>query len=77
MQAILADSRCEMQAWAGAASAIAVCRIAWAEMMAALARQLRYGPRIELIRPIQSVVWGLVVSSFEARSPGHTPGSST
>ena len=41
---ILEDSSREMQALAGAASAIAVCRIAWAEMMAALARRAREFP---------------------------------
>jgi uncharacterized protein len=48
-----------MQALAGAASAIAVCRIAWAEMMAALARRAREFPNdadaIELVRkPLRS-----------------------
>jgi predicted nucleic acid-binding protein len=38
---ILEDSSREMQTLAGAASAIAVCRIAWAEMMAAVARRAR------------------------------------
>jgi len=38
---ILENSSREMQALAGAATAIAVCRIAWAEMMAALARRAR------------------------------------
>ena len=41
---ILEDSSREMQALAGAASAIAVCRIAWAEMMAALSRRAREFP---------------------------------
>lgn len=38
------DSSDEMQALAGAASTIAVCRIAWAEIMAALARRARENP---------------------------------
>lgn len=38
------DSSDEMQALAGSASAIAVCRIAWAEIMAALARRARENP---------------------------------
>ena len=33
-----------MEALAGAASAVAVCRIAWVEMMAALARRAREFP---------------------------------
>ena len=41
---ILEDSSREMRALAGAASAIAVSRIAWAEMMAALARRAREFP---------------------------------
>lgn len=38
------DSSDEMRALAGSAKAIAVCRIAWAEMMAALARRARDYP---------------------------------
>jgi predicted nucleic acid-binding protein len=38
------DSTDEMLALAGTASAIAVCRIAWAETMAALARRARENP---------------------------------
>ncbi len=41
---ILEDLSREIQRLAGAASAIAVCRIAWAEMMAALARRAREFP---------------------------------
>ena len=41
---ILEESSRGMQALAGAASAIAVCRIAWAEMMAALSRRAREFP---------------------------------
>jgi predicted nucleic acid-binding protein len=41
---ILEDSSREMQTLAAAATAIAVCRIAWAEMMAALARRAREFP---------------------------------
>jgi uncharacterized protein len=41
---ILEDSSREMHALARAASAIAVCRIAWAEMMAGLARRAREFP---------------------------------
>jgi uncharacterized protein len=51
---LLEDSSREMQALAGTASAIAVCRIAWAEMMAALARRAREFPNdadaIEVVR---------------------------
>lgn len=51
---IFEDSSREMQALAAAATAIAVCRIAWAEMMAALARRAREFPRdaeaIETVR---------------------------
>ena len=51
---ILEDSSREMQTLAGAASAIAVCRIAWAEMMAAVARRAREFPNdadaIEVVR---------------------------
>ena len=38
------DSSAETQALARSASAIAVCRIAWAEIMAALARRARENP---------------------------------
>lgn len=38
------DASAEMQALARSASAIAVCRIAWAEIMAALARRARENP---------------------------------
>ena len=41
---VLEESSREMQALAAAATAIAVCRIAWAEMMAALARRAREFP---------------------------------
>ena len=48
------DSSDAMHALAGSASAIAVCRIAWAEMMAALARRVRENADeaelIELVR---------------------------
>lgn len=58
---ILEDSSREMQALAGAASAIAVCRIAWAEMMAALARRAREFPNdadaIELVRKRLRTDW--------------------
>lgn len=58
---ILEDSSREMQALAGAASAIAVCRIAWAELMAALARRTREFPRdanaIELVRKRLRTDW--------------------
>lgn len=51
----------EMQALAGAASAIAVCRIAWAEIMAALARRTRENPGdaavIELVRKRLHADW--------------------
>lgn len=55
------DSSDEMQALAGAASAIAVCRIAWAEAMAALARRGRENPTdakvIETIRTRLRTDW--------------------
>ena len=58
---ILEDSSREMQALAGAASAIAVCRIAWAEMMAALARRAREFPSdadaIEIVRKRLRTDW--------------------
>jgi uncharacterized protein len=58
---ILEDSSREMQALAGAASAIAVCRIAWAELMAALARRAREFPRdadaIDLVRKRLRADW--------------------
>ena len=58
---ILEDSSREMQALAGAASAISVCRIAWAEMMAALARRAREFPNdadaIELVRKRLRTDW--------------------
>ena len=58
---ILEDSSLEMQAVAGAATAIAVCRIAWAEMMAALARRAREFPNdvdaIELVRKRLRTNW--------------------
>jgi len=58
---ILEDSSREMQALAGAASAIAVCRIAWAEMMAALARRAREFPNdadaIEVVRKRLRTDW--------------------
>lgn len=51
----------EMQALAGAASMIAVCRIAWAEIMAALARRTRENPGdtevIELVRKRLHADW--------------------
>jgi predicted nucleic acid-binding protein len=51
---ITEDSSDIMQAFAGSASTIAVCRIAWAEAMAALARRLRENPAdaegIEIVR---------------------------
>ena len=58
---ILEDSSREMQALAGAASAIAVCRVAWAELMVALARRAREFPRdadaIELVRKRLRTDW--------------------
>ena len=58
---ILEDSSREMQTLAGAASAIAVCRIAWAEMMAALARRAREFPNdadaIEVVRKRLRTDW--------------------
>lgn len=58
---ILEDSSRETQALAGAASAIAVCRIAWAEMMAALARRAREfqsdAEAIELVRKRLRTDW--------------------
>ena len=58
---ILEDSSREMQTLAGAASAIAVCRIAWAEMMAALARRVREFPNdadaIEVVRKCLRTDW--------------------
>lgn len=58
---ILEDSSREMQALAGAASAIAVCRIAWAEIMAALARRAREIPNdaeaIEVVRKRLRTDW--------------------
>ncbi|MCX7232415.1 MAG: type II toxin-antitoxin system VapC family toxin, partial [Burkholderiales bacterium] len=58
---ILEDSSREMQTLAGAASAIAVCRIAWAEMMAAVARRAREYPNdadaIEVVRKRLRTDW--------------------
>jgi len=58
---ILEDSSRDMQALAGAASAIAVCRIAWAEMMAALSRRAREFPNdadaIEVVRKRLRADW--------------------
>lgn len=58
---ILEDSSREMRALAGAATAIAVCRIAWAEMMAALARRAREFPNdadaIEVVRKRLRTNW--------------------
>ena len=58
---ILEDSSREMQALAGAATAIAVCRIAWAETMAALARRAREFPNdaevIEIVRKRLRTDW--------------------
>ena len=58
---ILEDSSRDMQALAGAASAIAVCRIALAEMMAALARRVREFPNdtdaIEVVRKRLRADW--------------------
>jgi predicted nucleic acid-binding protein len=58
---ILEDSSREMQTLAGAASAIAVCRIAWAEMMAAVARRAREFPNdadaIEVVRKRLRADW--------------------
>ena len=58
---ILEDSSRDMQALAGAASAIAVCRIAWTEMMAALARRVREFPNdadaIEVVRKRLRADW--------------------
>jgi len=62
---ILEDSSREMQTLAGAASAIAVCRIAWAEMMAALARRAREFPNdadaIEVVRKRLRTDWARYV----------------
>ena len=62
---ILEDSSREMQTLAGAASAIAVCRIAWAEMMAALARRAREFPKdadaIEVVRKRLRTDWARYV----------------
>ena len=58
---ILEDSSRDMQTLAGAASAIAVCRMAWAEMMAALARRVREFPNdtdaIEVVRKRLRADW--------------------
>ncbi len=58
---ILEDSSRDMQTLAGAASAIAVCRMAWAEMMAALARRAREFPNdadaIEVVRKRLRTDW--------------------
>jgi predicted nucleic acid-binding protein len=55
------DSSDEMQALAGSASAISVCRIAWAEAMAALARRARENPSdataVETIRTRLRADW--------------------
>jgi predicted nucleic acid-binding protein len=58
---ILEESSRDMQTLAGAASAIAVCRMAWAEMMAALARRAREFPNdadaIEVVRKRLQTDW--------------------
>ncbi len=58
---ILEDSSREMQALAGAATAIAVCPIAWAEMMAGLARRALEFPNdadaTELVRKRLRTDW--------------------
>ena len=58
---ILEDSSREMQTLAGAATTIAVCRIAWAEIMAALARRAREFPsdaeEIEAVRSRLRTDW--------------------
>lgn len=58
---ILEDSSREMQTLAAAATTIAVCRIAWAEMMAALARRAREFPsdaeEIEAVRSRLRTDW--------------------
>lgn len=55
------DSSDQMQALARSASAIAVCRIAWAEIMAALARRARENPAdagvIETVRTRLRTDW--------------------
>lgn len=55
------DSSREMQAVAGVATAIAVCRITWAEIMAALARRARELPNdaeaIEIVRKRLRTDW--------------------
>ena len=55
------DSSREMQAVAGVATAIAVCRISWAEIMAALARRARELPNdaeaIEIVRKRLRTDW--------------------
>jgi predicted nucleic acid-binding protein len=55
------DSSAAIQALAESASAIAVCRIAWAEAMAALARRLRESPAdtevIEAVRARLRADW--------------------
>jgi predicted nucleic acid-binding protein len=55
------DSSDEMQTLARSASAIAVCRIAWAEIMAALARRARENPTdaeaIETVRTRLRTDW--------------------
>lgn len=54
-------SSAEVQALAGTATVIAVCRIAWAEMMAALARRAREWPAdadgIEMVRQRLRTDW--------------------
>lgn len=58
---ILEDSSREMQTLAVAATTIAVCRITWAEMMAALARRAREFPsdakEIETVRNRLQTDW--------------------
>jgi predicted nucleic acid-binding protein len=58
---ILEDSSREMQALARVATAIAVCRIAWAEIMATLARRAREVPNdaesIEIVRKSLRADW--------------------
>ncbi len=55
------DSSREMQAVAGVATAIAVCRMTWAEIMAALARRARELPNdaeaIEIVRKRLRTDW--------------------
>ncbi len=64
------ESSREMQALAVASTTIAVCRIAWAEMMAALARRAREHPNdadaIEVVRGRMRVDWPRYASSLSA-----------